>query len=112
MIDHSLKLLNSKAGLYKADQIRDSVREDSGLNVTRQYVSAVLSDDIGARYKRIRKVPWLGNTIRCLLLRQSYAKFILEQLASGTRVINVDQTWISDSNYQRRKWRKRGSLNT
>ena len=33
---------------------------------------------------------------------------MLDLLASGKRVINVDQTWINDANYTRRKWRMRG----
>ena len=76
------------------------------------YVSQVLRHDIGARYTRIQKVPYLGNSVRCLLLRQQYAKFMLGQLASGVRVINLDQTWINDTRYLRRKWRLRGAVNS
>ena len=37
---------------------------------------------------------------------------MLNQLASGTRVINLDQTWINDFNFQRQKWRLRGMVNS
>ena len=37
---------------------------------------------------------------------------MLEQLASGVRVINLDQTWLSDTNFLRRKWRFRGQVNS
>ena len=37
---------------------------------------------------------------------------MLEQLALGHRVINIDQTWINDTNHKRRKWRLRGQSNS
>ena len=37
---------------------------------------------------------------------------MLGLLESGVRVINVDQTWIGDTNFARRKWRQRGVSNS
>ena len=75
-------------------------------------ISKVMSCDMGLAFKRIQKVPLLGNTARCLLLRQMYAKFMLKLLAAGTRVINVDQTWLNDLNFHRRCWAHAGDRNT
>ena len=86
--------------------------ETHGLEVKTQYVRAVLRNDLGARYARIKKVPSLANTGRCLLLRQHYAKFILSKLAGSVRVINVDQSWINDTNFLRRQWRGRHQRNS
>ena len=61
-----------------------------------------------AKYKKIKKIPYLGNSDRCLLLRQHYARFMLAQLSSGVRCINLDQTWINTLNFTRQKWRMRG----
>ena len=72
----------------------------------------MLRNDIGARYKPIKKVPYIGNTPRCIILRQKYAMFVLDQLQRGVRVINLDQTWINDANFTRRKWRMRGQVNS
>ena len=68
----------------------------------------VLRHDLGAKYKKIKKIPYLGNSDRCLLLRQHYARFMLAQLSSGVRVINLDQTWLNTLNFRRRKWRHKG----
>ena len=56
-------------------------------------------------YKAIRRIPYRGNSIRCIALRQRYARYMLGLLESGVRVINIDQTWIGETNYVRRKWR-------
>jgi len=37
-----------------------------------------------------------------------YAKFMLTKLATGVRVINVDQTWLNDTNFHRRSWGRSG----
>ena len=75
-------------------------------------MQSVLREDIGARYKCIRRIPFRGNSARCLILRQRYAKFMLDLLAGDVRVINIDQTWLSDTMLKRRKWRRRGELNS
>ena len=49
---------------------------------------------------------------RIFNLDQEYAKFMLDLLSKGTRVINIDQTWLNDTMFVRRKWRKRGDTNT
>ena len=41
-----------------------------------------------------------------------YAKFMLPFLESGIRVINVDQTWLNDTNFHRRCWGPVNSRNT
>ena len=102
------KHLSSKAGLFKAKQVTESVLADHGIAVSNQYVCSVLRSDIGARFKLIKKIPYLANHDRCLMLRQLYAKFMLRKLAAGVRIINVDQTWINDMYLKRRKWRMRG----
>ena len=62
-------MLNSKPGLLKSQQVVDKLAQQDGMQIKKHYVCQVLRHDIGARYKRVRKVPFLGNTARCLLLR-------------------------------------------
>lgn len=66
------------------------VSKSHGIKVSNSYVCQVLRNDIGLGYRQIKKVPYLGNTIRCLILRQMYAKFMLEKLTTDVRVINID----------------------
>ena len=37
---------------------------------------------------------------------------MLNQLSDSVRVLNLDQTWINEGNFTRRKWLMRGQVNT
>ena len=37
---------------------------------------------------------------------------MLAQLSSGVRVINLDQTWLNQLNFHRRKWRLHGQTHS
>lgn len=73
---------------------------------------SVLRYDLNVMYRRIKKIPFHGNRTRCLVLRQQYAMFMLHQLSEGKRVINIDQSWLNETQFVRRCWRKRGEPNT
>ena len=77
VVTKSLSLLQSKEGLLRARDVVAQVEAEAGVRVSDGYVRSVLRYDLGARYKRIKKIPYLGNSDRCLLLRQHYARFML-----------------------------------
>ena len=108
VIELSMQKLRGHEKIFNAEDIKNDVHEQHGIKVSLTYVCNVLRHDIGAKYARVKKIPFLGNTTRCMLLRQHYAKFMLQQLESGVRCINLDQTWINTSNFTRQKWRMRG----
>ena len=39
-----------------------------------------------------------------MVLRQQYAKEMLPLLEQGTRIINVDESWLSETNFIRKMW--------
>ena len=45
-------------------------------------------------YKKIRRIPFSGNSERSKVLRSLYAQEMLRVYQSGKRVINVDESWI------------------
>jgi len=57
-------------------------------------------------------VAFQGNSERCLVLRQLFAQRLLAQLQKGTRLLNVDETWINTGDMRHRKWRQRGQTNS
>ena len=75
-------------------------------------VRTVLKHDFGMRYRKVKKVPWLGNAERCLVTRQLYAKKLLTLLEEGKRVINVDETWLPYLDFRRMKWKAPGNTNS
>ena len=59
---------------------------------------------MGYRYLKVRKQPIHVNTERCLVLRQQYALKMISLLREGKRIINVDETWINETNFTRKAW--------
>ena len=64
------------------------------------------------RYKRIRKVPWQGNSDRCLVLRHLYAKKALSLLESAKIILNIDESWLPETCMKRMKWQRQGDKNS
>ena len=49
-------------------------------------------------------MPIQGNSERCLVLRQQYSLKMLALLEEGTRIINIDESWLNDTNFTRKIW--------
>ena len=108
VLELGLRKLGEGESMFRAADIQAEVLEQRGIKASPTYICGVLRHDIGAKYARVKRVPFLGNSPRCLLLRRHYAQFMLAQLAAGARVINLDQTWINTFNFARQRWRLRG----
>ena len=72
----------------------------------------MLRGDYNLSYRKIKRVPFQGNSERCKVLRSLYAQKMLTLYQSSQRVINVDESWIPEADFRRRRWRRRGMLNT
>ena len=72
----------------------------------------MLRTDFGMRYKKVKRTPFHGNSERCLLLRQLFAKTPLAIMSSGKRVVNIDETWLPHTDFRRKKWRRKGDNNS
>ena len=107
-----MQMLNSDDGLYTAQHVSDPILAKEGIQVSNQFISDILRNYLGAGFILIKKIPFHGNSARCLVLRQLYAQFMLQQLAEGTCINNVDQSWINETNFVRRKWWLRGLVNS
>ena len=67
--------------------------------------------ELGLRFKKIKPLAPQTNRLKCLLCRQQYAMTMLEVLASGKRVLNVDESWLSSTHFKRYSWAKAGKSN-
>ena len=63
-------------------------------------------------YRRIQRTAFLANTETSLVKRCEYAKVFLPLLASGKRVVNVDESSIPFLDFRNHKWGVRGVSNT
>ena len=68
-------------------------------------VRAILKKDYSLSFGKITKVPNKANSLRNLYMRQQFGKKMLDLLSAGKRILNVDETWIGQTNYTRVGWR-------
>ena len=66
----------------------------------------------GFSYRKILHTAYLANSDRSLVLRMKFAKMMLPLLASGKRVINIDESSIPFLDFRRHKWCPIGQRNT
>jgi hypothetical protein len=71
-----------------------------------------MKEILGLRYRKIKKISYRANSEKSLILRQLFAKKMLNILDSGKRVINLDETWVNSKDYRRYKWRVKGQSNS
>ena len=95
--------VNYKA-ITSANLVQNKVLDMSRLKVSRPKIRAIMRRECGLKYRRNKRNPTHINSERCLVLRQHYATTMLEFLKSGHRVINVDETWLNETNFTRQMW--------
>ena len=83
-----------------------------GLEVNDKTNRLVLRKDMHMGYRFAKEVPVQCNLERNLVLRQQYSLRILPLLESGKRIINVDESWLSQTRFLRRTWVPSDSTST
>ena len=59
-------------------------------------------------YGRFKRVPQPGNSERNQVLRFLYAQAMLPIYSQRRHVVNVDETWLPETDYRRFGWKLRG----
>ena len=59
-------------------------------------------------HKRVRRVNRLGNTENVLVKRHLYARRMFELYEQEYHIFNIDESWISNSDFTRKVWREKG----
>ena len=97
-------MLAANKQITSAQLVRAAVRRNDGYEVGLDLVKDVMKKDLRMGYRRARTVTVQANSERCLVLRQQFALRLLPLLESGRRIINVDESWLNQTRYQRRLW--------
>ena len=92
--------------------MQEQVFQLAGFKPSRAATLRVLKCKLKMSYRKIKRVPFQGNSERCKVLRCLWAKAFFDILKQGDRVITIDETWLPATDYRVRKWKKRGMLNT
>ena len=87
------------------------VKQLTEMDVLPRETKQVLKEEMGMRFRRIQKVPLHLNSQRNLILRQQWAIRYLE-LIQDKIFLNIDESWLSESCFLRRKWRMPGDNNS
>ena len=96
----------------KAEEVINEVKETDQLEVQLKLVRETMKEELDLSYRPLKRIAFQANSARCLILRKLYAETMIALLFKGKRIINVDETWVNLKNYRRRRWRKRGVVNS
>ena len=80
IIVKTTEMIEAKKSILKAETIKNMVERDCDLKVTNALVRQVFREDLGLKYKKIKRLPYTGNSERNLILRQQFAMKLLELL--------------------------------
>jgi hypothetical protein len=92
--------------------VKELVKKTYGLSVSDAYVASVLRNVLGMRYKRVKRVAMQANSEASLVKRKVAAEVLLDAMQQGKRILNIDETWLGETDFRRLKWRGRGESNS
>ena len=92
-------------------RLRKKLCDETELDYSVTTLRKIMRRELRLRFKKIKPLVPQTNRLRCVLCRQQYAMTMLEALASGKRVINVDESWLSSTVFKRYSWAKKGKSN-
>jgi hypothetical protein len=98
------KALQNKSPIIKVEAVSELLGKKFDGVLNKENVRLHMKKVLGLRYRKIRRQPIQTNSERCLVQRQQYALRMLDTLSSGKRVLNVDESWLSETEYSRRMW--------
>ena len=75
-------------------------------------VAAVMKENMGMRYRRIKQISMKQNSEQNLLLRQQWALIYMGLDNSKKIILNIDESWLDRMDYRRMKWMAYGSTNS
>ena len=64
------------------------------------------------KFRKIKMIPYRGNSDQNIILRQLWAKEYLKLLGDGKVILNIDETFLGMSDFRRYKWQVPGTTNS
>lgn len=92
-------------------RLRKKLKEETELDCSVTQLRWIMRIELGLRFKKIKQLAPQMNKLKNVLCRQQYAMRMLKLLASGKRVINVDESWLNSMVFKRHSWTKKGKKN-
>ena len=92
--------------------VRDAVEEEVDVAVTEAEVRAVMVEDLGMSYRKVKPLSLQANCEKNIILRQRWALAFVGLLQTKRRLLNIDETWLGMSDFRRMKWRAKDTTNS
>ena len=105
-------MIKERRSVWSVKQLQGLVKEQYDRSVSACTVLDILKNKFQLSYRKIKRVPFAGNSERSKVLRSLYAQKMLTVYQSGKRVINVDESWIPHADFRQRRWKRRGMANS
>ena len=98
------RLLEYSVPIVKAITIQSIVKRDHDHDISIGKVRKILKKDMGLSYRRAKPIAIQCNSERCLVLRQQFARNLIDLLHDKWNIINVDESWLNETNFTRMIW--------
>ncbi len=70
--------LREEQTITKAYKVKHRVSKKHSIDVDNQQIRKIFRDALGMKYKRIKKIPFQGNSEQNLVLRQQFGMKLIE----------------------------------
>ena len=98
-------------GMLSLGRLQKKLKEETEIICSVTTVRKIMRNELGLRYKKVKQLAPQTNKLKNVLCRMRYAMTMLEVLACGMRVINVDESWLNSMAFKRHAWMKAGKGN-
>ena len=88
------------------------LKEEHHIEAKPQEVMKIMRGELDMRYRRVKEMSWHSNSEKNLVLRQQFALKLLSILQGRFTILNLDETWLSMSDFRKMKWRVKGTKNS
>ena len=92
--------------------VKNQIKEDAGIDVKDWVIRDVMRNELDLRYKKINTISFQGNSDKNKVLRQQFAKTLLEIDFNKFTLINLDESWVGTADFRKYKWCLRGENNS
>ena len=97
-------MLTRSQPIWSSVLIQERLRTGHNLELPRSQICQFMRKQLRLGYRKASPVPIQANSERCLVLRQQYAIRMIGLLLASKRIINIDESWVNQTQYNRRMW--------
>ena len=99
----------SESPFNNLGELRKIVKMMTGQDVSHTKLSKILQQEFNYSYQKLQRRVSDPNTPAVKLLRRDFSARFLRAMASGKRILNIDESYFNYTNFKRRAWVLKGS---